>query len=402
MYTTASDSVDLNLSLASAPLHLRSSPSPSAIASASSPYLSRRALFSNVPKICSESMSGNPSAYYTLIFAPKNETEKSKDYSCGYGVSKRSLAANHSPLKQAASARTKQSSKGKASRDAVSAATGINADLLDNLNLGGNYRYDNSLGLLTKKFISLLQEAEDGTLDLNHSADVLEVAKRRIYDITNVLEGIGLIEKTTKSRIRWKGFRSTRSRGLDNQASTLKGEIEYLNAEDCRLDNCIREKLEQIRTLESDVNCQKSLFLTEEDIMSLPHFRDKTVIAIKAPYASSIEVPDPCEELDFSERQYMQYRLVLRSTTGPIDLFLLSKQGKQHEDITIKHEKPLDAVSAADKMDDAYLSLRPCSLNSTASKLSGIHKIVPSHNSIDDDYWLRSEEEVSATDLWGI
>lgn len=28
--------------------------------------------------------------------------------------------------------------------------------------------------------------------------------KRRIYDITNVLEGIGLIEKTVKNRIQWK------------------------------------------------------------------------------------------------------------------------------------------------------------------------------------------------------
>lgn len=28
--------------------------------------------------------------------------------------------------------------------------------------------------------------------------------KRRIYDITNVLEGIGLIEKTVKNRIKWK------------------------------------------------------------------------------------------------------------------------------------------------------------------------------------------------------
>ncbi|CAN4093972.1 unnamed protein product [Withania somnifera] len=310
-----------------------------------------------------------------------------------------SPTTNYSPLKQTVGARTKRSIKGKASRDAISAAKGINADLLDNLNLGGNYRYDNSLGLLTKKFISLLQEADDGTLDLNHSAVILEVAKRRIYDITNVLEGIGLIEKTTKSRIRLKGFQSTKSQGLDNQVSNLKGEIENLNDEDCRLDNCIREKLEQIRILESDVNCQKNLFLTEEDIMSLPHFRDKTVIAIKAPYASSIKVPDPCEDLDLGK----QYRLVLRSTTGPIDLFLLSKQGRQHEDITIKHEKPLDALSAAEKTDDAHLpSIHPCSLNSTASKLSGVHKIVPSHNSIDDDYWLRSEEEVSATALWNI
>lgn len=28
--------------------------------------------------------------------------------------------------------------------------------------------------------------------------------KRRIYDITNVLEGIGLIEKTSKNNIHWK------------------------------------------------------------------------------------------------------------------------------------------------------------------------------------------------------
>ena len=29
--------------------------------------------------------------------------------------------------------------------------------------------------------------------------------KRRIYDITNVLEGIGLIEKKSKNNIQWKG-----------------------------------------------------------------------------------------------------------------------------------------------------------------------------------------------------
>lgn len=29
--------------------------------------------------------------------------------------------------------------------------------------------------------------------------------QRRIYDITNVLEGIGLIHKTSKNHIQWKG-----------------------------------------------------------------------------------------------------------------------------------------------------------------------------------------------------
>ena len=32
----------------------------------------------------------------------------------------------------------------------------------------------------------------------------MQVQKRRIYDITNVLEGVGLIEKKSKNNILWK------------------------------------------------------------------------------------------------------------------------------------------------------------------------------------------------------
>lgn len=40
---------------------------------------------------------------------------------------------------------------------------------------------------------------------LFQAADILAVRqKRRIYDITNVLEGIGLIEKRSKNSIQWK------------------------------------------------------------------------------------------------------------------------------------------------------------------------------------------------------
>jgi transcription factor E2F3 len=49
-----------------------------------------------------------------------------------------------------------------------------------------------------------LLKAEGGTLDLNNTATNLNVSKRRIYDITNVLEGIDLIEKSKKNNVRWK------------------------------------------------------------------------------------------------------------------------------------------------------------------------------------------------------
>ena len=86
-------------------------------------------------------------------------------------------------------------------------------------------RFEKSLGLLTTRFVNLLQEARDGVLDLKvvsiyeflekfsvemimlclQAADTLAVRqKRRIYDITNVLEGIGLIEKKSKNSIQWR------------------------------------------------------------------------------------------------------------------------------------------------------------------------------------------------------
>ena len=40
-------------------------------------------------------------------------------------------------------------------------------------------RYDSSLGLLTKKFVSLIQNAPEGILDLNAAAGQLGVQKRR-------------------------------------------------------------------------------------------------------------------------------------------------------------------------------------------------------------------------------
>lgn len=51
----------------------------------------------------------------------------------------------------------------------------------------------------------MLREAPEQCVDLNDTVGKLAVQKRRIYDITNVLEGIGLIEKYKKNKIRWAG-----------------------------------------------------------------------------------------------------------------------------------------------------------------------------------------------------
>ncbi|KAI3745825.1 hypothetical protein L6452_08236 [Arctium lappa] len=296
----------------------------------------------------------------------------------------------------------KRNRKSKASRPSIHAKAGNqepNADFGDlNLNLATACRYDNSLGLLTKKFVSLIQADKDGILDLNKAAVLLEVQKRRIYDITNVLEGIGLVEKATKNHIRWKGNKPLSPRTLVNHSKKLKTELEHLDAEESRLDERIRETKERLNSMEFDHNSQKYLYLTEEDFRNLPCFKNQTLIAIRAPHASSIEVPDPDQDNGFSQKQF---KLIVRSHTGPIDLYLVSKS-----------EEPTNSLNESAREGGSYgnhgtdFSPRQQthldSLISVDSESHGIQKIIPSQNDIAHDYWFGSNPEVSATELWGM
>ena len=66
-------------------------------------------------------------------------------------------------------------------------------------------RLETSLGELTRKFIKLIIDSgEEMCVELSRASKQLGVQKRRIYDITNVLEGIGYIEKTSKNKVNWK------------------------------------------------------------------------------------------------------------------------------------------------------------------------------------------------------
>ncbi|KAK9156823.1 hypothetical protein Scep_003397 [Stephania cephalantha] len=281
----------------------------------------------------------------------------------------------------------------------------------------GTCRYDSSLGLLTKKFINLIKHAEDGILDLNKAADTLEVQKRRIYDITNVLEGIGLIEKTLKNRIRWKGLDASRPGEIDDDFGSLQTEVENLSLEEQRLDDQIRDMRERLRDLSEDENNQKWLFVTEEDIKGLPCFENETLIAIKAPHGTTLEVPDPDEAVDYPQRRY---RIVLRSTMGPIDVYLVSQFEEKFEEMHGVEPRNLPPASSSGSNDNHQAATmvtddgrrtevelhgqdanRMCSdLNASQDFVSGFMKIVPSDVDSDADYWLLSDAGVSITDMW--
>ena len=106
---------------------------------------------------------------------------------------------------------------------------------------GTGCRYDSSLGLLTKKFVALIRSAPGGVLDLNQAALTLQVQKRRIYDITNVLEGIGLIEKRSKNNIQWKGMGSSNSANMQQEIERLKLDVRAATEQEQWLDGAITQ-----------------------------------------------------------------------------------------------------------------------------------------------------------------
>ncbi|KAM0935217.1 putative transcription factor E2F-DP family [Dioscorea sansibarensis] len=265
-------------------------------------------------------------------------------------------------------------------------------------------RYDSSLGLLTKKFINLLQEAEDGTLDLNRAADVLEVQKRRIYDITNVLEGVGLIEKKLKNQIRWKGVDMSKPKDLDDQVSALRSAVEILEAEDIKLDGMINDMQESLRLLNADEYNQKWLYLSKEDIVNLPCFEDAMLIAVKAPHGTCLEVPDPEEGVEFPHRHY---QILLRSALGPINCYLLSNHEETFETSNQNKNNTSSPPTDRDKGGIEYEKGRYQAVSgfSTGSVglqecVDGILKIVPSDVDVDADYWLSSDAIPCVTDQW--
>ncbi|KAL1513301.1 hypothetical protein ABEB36_002724 [Hypothenemus hampei] len=168
-------------------------------------------------------------------------------------------------------------------------------------------RYDTSLSLLTKKFSELLEKSPNGVVDLNKASVDLQVQKRRIYDITNVLEGIGLLEKKSKNNIQWKG-------GTDSSIFyNLKKKLKVLEDRENLLDKQLVMAEKELRKLGQD----KYGYVSYNDLRSIPKMKHKTVMAIKAPPNTQLSVPTG-EEVDSSNR----YTIRMKSNDGPIEVFL--------------------------------------------------------------------------------
>ncbi|XP_077502610.1 transcription factor E2F5-like isoform X2 [Amblyomma americanum] len=185
---------------------------------------------------------------------------------------------------------------------------------------GAPSRHEKSLGLLTTKFVTLLQEAPDGVLDLKVAADILAVRqKRRIYDITNVLEGIGLIEKKSKNSIQWKGAGpGCNTLELSERLQVLQAELEELEAAEATLDEHKAWAQQSLRNIVEDASNAARAHITTRALRSC--FPDSTLLSLRGPPDTVISVPDLRQTVD------KNYWLHAKSEQGPISVLLLDKE----------------------------------------------------------------------------
>jgi len=194
----------------------------------------------------------------------------------------------------------------------------------------------------------MLNEATDGLLDLNKAVESLGVQKRRIYDITNVLEGIGIISKSGKNTVTFtpifgsryvppphpspppadvdgdedgacgSGSQPTSPMALgDPENAELWADIEILREAEKELDFATADLWERISTLAShEVNISR-LYITDDDVSRLERVQPgDQVVAILAPHGTSLEIPEAEDGPGAG-----LHRVVVSSKRKPVELW---------------------------------------------------------------------------------
>lgn len=194
-------------------------------------------------------------------------------------------------------------------------SSNMNGTTINNGNNCNNKKNnETTLTHLTKRFVKLMNSNPERNINLNEASTNLSVAKRRIYDITNVLEGIGLLKKISKNVTQWvdcprespfaaplpsQTTNTTTTTTTDNTGNELKAQsipginLSSPDAELAALVDTYQKLDETIRHLEANLKSQLAIgsaYVTYHDIKS--SFQDHTVVAVKAPPETKLEVSE--------------------------------------------------------------------------------------------------------------
>ncbi|CAM0139937.1 unnamed protein product [Umbelopsis sp. WA50703] len=185
-------------------------------------------------------------------------------------------------------------------------------------------RQDSSLGQLTRKFIALLRADPTADLDLNVAAVQLQVQKRRIYDITNVLEGVGLIEKNSKNHVSQDADTDSPFPNKSNDSLHL----EWLRDETSRLEN---QKL-TFHEIETDIDHRtqhlfddygKYIYLSEADLLQQLRAPDNhMIVATNTPHNVAIRTSkddNHCTSINFTKPTDPRFQMSIASLSSTFE-----------------------------------------------------------------------------------
>ncbi|XP_072304501.1 transcription factor E2F3 [Eucyclogobius newberryi] len=177
-------------------------------------------------------------------------------------------------------------------------------------------RADSAIGRFTTLFMKTILSSPNGLLDLNDFAKKIKMSKRRVYDITNVLQGIRLIRKTSKNVVEWVGWPSE---FMDKGMKSLAAEEFKLDASIRNVKQLIEEMHQRLQNNRYPFAWRKEVsitlaYLTYEDIQNLSMFEDQAVLMIKAPPETKLEVAHPKEA----------FQIHITSTKGPVEVLVCS------------------------------------------------------------------------------
>lgn len=194
-------------------------------------------------------------------------------------------------------------------------------------------RSEKSLGLLTSKFVELLKSSPEGVLDLNVAAIKLMVRqKRRIYDITNVLEGIGLIQKNSKNSIQWIGGGSSIiSSRADTKSEEIRGELDALAEMEQEIDDLVNVLQHDREVIMKDT---KSLYVPYSDIGHTGVADNNKILAIHHPLNTNMTKSNFVKD----GKNYWHCHM---DSTSPIDVWVLNQTGVPHQ-LNTKTRCPTD------------------------------------------------------------
>uniref|UniRef100_A0A3Q4BL47 THAP-type domain-containing protein n=1 Tax=Mola mola TaxID=94237 RepID=A0A3Q4BL47_MOLML len=147
------------------------------------------------------------------------------------------------------------------------------------------------LFFITKRLLELMLASPDSTVDVRQLTAALHSGNRRICDITNVLQGIQLLEKQSAHKFKWIGSCCISSFLWKNQQE-FQADLDNLQLMEATLDGLIRSCSQQLFDITDNMENAAYPFTS---LLRLSDFQQQTVIVVKAPEETKLVVSPPTQ-----------------------------------------------------------------------------------------------------------